>query len=328
MEFMKFIMINNQLIIENEENEFQLTPQELYVYSLVSMSRDCRAEIYISASLIHAKSHIALASDKKRAVKIIKESLISLKDKQVIRFATVDGEVTNNFKVNDILIVQLVDFETIDHTQLWFDVFAKTNDIYHLYVFLAVRKWLGSGDGVFTCSQERWSRILQCSQRHAVDLVNGAVEAGLIYKNIGDYNETGKQNVNQYRTTPFKDDEITHHSFKKKYIEKEIEEETDLKHFNVEKLNETEQRFTTFKDENGKDVFPNETDHIVLLDLKKKKKEFGLTDFEKRVLRAGENRIKKLKKQEHLVDENGNPYKMIDRVIEQAKLAIEYRDEH
>ncbi|MFB7159380.1 hypothetical protein [Lysinibacillus sp. NPDC056232] len=195
-------------------------------------------------------------------------------------------------------------------------------------MYLAVFKWANSGDGTFGCSKSRWANILKCSESTAIIGVNEAVEVGLIHKNIGDYNETGKQNTNQYRTTPFKDDEITYHSFNKKYVEKEIEEETNLKHFNVEQLKEAEQSFNTFKNENGKDAFPVEKDYIAFLDLQKQKREMGLTDFEIRVFRAMENRIKKLKKQKPLIDkETYEEYKVVDRCIEQAKLAIEYRDE-
>lgn len=71
-----------------------------------------------------------------------------------------------------------------------------------------------------------------------------------------------------------------------------------------------------------------EQEYIIVLDLRKQKRGIGLTDFEKRVLRAGENRIKKLKKQKPLVDkETFEEYKVVDRCIELAKLAIKGRDE-
>ncbi|MFJ3388604.1 hypothetical protein [Lysinibacillus sp. NPDC086135] len=322
---MEFIMINNQLI--SDGNEFQLTPQELYVYSLLSISRDYREDIYISASLLHAKGQIELASNKKRAVKAIKDTLISLRDKKVIRFTSIDGELVGEFNANDILIAELVEFEDISHTQLKFDVFNELTDIRQLYVYLTTYRWANSENGIFTCSKSRWAMILNCSESTAVQAVNETIEAGLIHKNIGDYNDTGKQNTNQYRTTPFEDDEITHHSFKKKYAEKVVEEETDLEHITVEQLKETEQRFNKFKDENGEDVFPIEQDYVAVLDLRKQKREVGLTDIEKRVLRAGENRIKKLKKQDYLIDEYGNEFKIVDRHIENAKLYIQNRDE-
>jgi hypothetical protein len=326
MEFFTFIQINNQLLEEN--SEFHLTSEELYIYSLLSISRSLRGQIYTTPSIIHDMGHIKLASTQKRAVQNIKDSLISLRDKKVIKFTNADGEITDAFKANDTLLVELSEFDTEGHTQLHFEVFDEIKDIRHLHVYLAVFKWANSGDGTFGCSKSRWANILKCSESTAIKAVNEAVEEGIIHKNIGDYNETGKQNTNQYRTTPFKDDEITHHSFRKKYIEKEIVEETNLKHFNVEQLKETEQRFNTFIDENGEDVFPIEQDYIAVLDLRKQKREVGLTDFEKRVLRAGENRIKKLKMQKALVDnETLETFKLVDRHIECAKLAIECRDE-
>ncbi|MGG2111781.1 hypothetical protein ABFY60_14850 [Lysinibacillus pakistanensis] len=326
MEFFTFIMINNQLL--DEKSEFHLTSNELYIYSLLSMSRNLRGQIYTTPSTIHDMGHIKLASSQKRGVQTIKDTLISLRDKKVIKFTNADGEITDAFKANDILLVELSEFDTEGHTQLHFEVFDEIKGIRHLHVYLAVRKWKNSGDGTFTCSKSRWEKILKCSETTAIKAVNEAVEEGLIYKNIGDYNETGKQNTNQYRTTPFEDDEITHHSFRKKYIEKEIVEETSLEHFTVEELKETELRFNTHKDENSKDVFPVEKDYIAVLDLRKQKRKVGLTDFEKRVLRAGENRIKKLKMQKPLVDkETFEEYKVVDRCIELAKLAIKCRDE-
>ncbi|MGN4127398.1 hypothetical protein ACMGD3_20655 [Lysinibacillus sphaericus] len=326
MEFFTFIMINNQLL--EDKSEFHLTSEELYIYSLLSMSRNLRGQIYTTPSTIHDMGHIKLASSQKRAVQNIKDTLISLRDKKVIRFTNADGELTDAFKVNDTLLVELSKFDTEGHTQLHFEVFDGIKDIRHLHVYLAVFKWAKSGDGTFGCAKSRWAKILKCSESTAIKAVNEAVDAGVIHKNIGDYNDTGKQNTNQYRTTPFEDDEITHHSFRKKYIEKEIVEETELEHFTVEELKETEQSFNTFKNENGEGVFPVEQDYIAILDLRKQKREVGLTDFEKRVLRAGENRIRKLKKQKALVDnETFETFKLVDRHIECAKLAIECRDE-
>lgn len=325
MESITFIKINNQLLDEN--SEFHLTSNELYIYSLVSMSRNWRDKILITPSTIHDMGHIKLASSKKRAVQSIKDALISLRDKKAIRFTNTDGEITDDFKVNDTLLVELSEFDTEGHTQLHFEVFDGIKDIRHLHVYLAVFKWVNSGDGTFGCAKSRWAKILKCSPSTAIKAVNEAVDAGIIHKNIGDYNDTGKQNTNQYRTTPFEDDEITHHSFRKKHGEKEIEEVTNLEHFTVEELKEIEKRFNTFKDENGEDVFPIEQDYIAVLDLRKQKRQVGLTDFEKRVLRAGENRINKLKKQKPLVDkETYEEYKVVDRCIELAKLAIECRD--
>ncbi|MGE7694689.1 hypothetical protein ACQKNC_11295 [Lysinibacillus sp. NPDC094177] len=319
------IQINNQLL--DERTEFHLTSNELYVYSLLSISRNWRDKIITTPSTIHDMGHIKLASSKKRGVQAIKDTLISLRDKKVIRFTNADGELTDDFKANDTLLVELSEFDTKYFTQLDFEVFDEIKDIRHLHVYLAVFKWANSGDGTFGCTKSRWAKILNCSDSTVFKVVNEAVDAGIIHKNIGDYNDTGKQNTNQYRTTPFKDDEITHHSFNKKYVETEIVEESNLQYFTVEELKETEQSFNTFKNENGKDVFPVEKDYIAVLDLRKQKRKVGLTDFEKRVLRAGENRIKKLKKQEAILDkETFEMFKVVDRCIELAKIAIECRD--
>ncbi|MFJ8460914.1 hypothetical protein ACIQ57_17485 [Lysinibacillus xylanilyticus] len=326
MEFFTFIQINNQLL--EVSSEFHLTSEELYIYSLLSMSRSLRGQIYATPSTIHDMGHIKLASSQKRAIPNIKDTLISLRNKKVIKFTNTDGEITDAFKANDTLIVELSEFDTEYHTQLDFEVFDEIQDIRHLHVYLAVRKWKNGENGVFICSKSRWAKILTCSPSTAIKAVNEAVDAGVIHKNIGDYNETGKQNTNQYRITPFEDDEITYHSFNKKYVEKKIEEVTNLEHFTVEELKETEQRFNTHKDENGKDVFPVEKDYVAFLDLQKQKREVGLTDFEKRVLRAGEKRINKLKKQKPIFDEETfESFKLVDRYMNQAKLYIEHRDE-
>ncbi|WP_223553414.1 hypothetical protein [Lysinibacillus sphaericus] len=325
MESFTFIKINNQLL--EVSSEFHLTSEELYIYSLLSMSRSLRGQIYTTPSTIHDMGHIKLARSQKRGVQAIKDTLISLRDKKVIKFTNVDGEITDAFKANDTLLAELSEFDTIPYTQLDLEVFDEIQDIRHLHVYLAVRKWKNGENGVFTCAKSSWAKVLKCSETTAIKVVNEAVDAGVIHKNIGDYNETGKQNTNQYRTTPFEDDEITHHSFNKKYVEKKIEEVTNLEHFTVEELKETEKRFNTFKDEDGEDVFPIEQDYIAVLDLRKQKRKVGLTDFEKRVLRAGENRIRKLKKQKPLLDEETfEEYKVVDRCIELAKLAIECRD--
>ncbi|MFB7159379.1 hypothetical protein [Lysinibacillus sp. NPDC056232] len=94
-------MINNQLL--DERTELHLTSNELYIYSLLSMSRNWRDKILITPSTIHDMGHIKLASSKKRGVQAIKDTLISLRDKKVIRFTNADGELTDDFKANDTL---------------------------------------------------------------------------------------------------------------------------------------------------------------------------------------------------------------------------------
>ncbi|MDN4494926.1 hypothetical protein [Ureibacillus aquaedulcis] len=309
----KFIMINNQLITEG--NEHQLNSEELYLYSILQMSKDLNDEIYFTVTLLNDKSTIQLGSSKQRAVKKIKENLCSLVEKKVIKITNILGEVLTDMKPNDVVIAQVLKIEENGFTKLSLDIFYYIKKVEYIYIYLATHRWANSGDGCFTCSYDRWASILQCSKRHAIELINEAVEKSIIYKNIGDYdnkNNNKKQDINKYRTFRFSKDEKTKHTKKedeykmKKILEnqsvkistksilEDIELNTDLVYFEIEDLERSYFRFSDTKNEFGRDQFPEVEDYVLLHDLNKDKNLRQLTEFEVEVFNAGSKRMKML----------------------------------
>lgn len=308
----KFIMINNQLI--TEENEFQLNSEELYIYSILEMSKDLNEEFYFSLSVLCEKTKILMGSSKQRAIKKIKEILFSLVKKNIITITNSNGEIVEDMKPNDVIVVHFSKIENKGFTQINLEMFNLIKSVEILYIYTATHRWAKSGDGSFTCSFDRWAKILQCSKRHAIDLINEATEKRIIYKNIGDYDNKGKtkkQEINKYKTTRFSKEEKTIHTKKadedklKKFIEKqetkisplaEIELSTDLEHFDVDDLENSYYRLSNMTDENGRNVFPELDDYVILIDLKREKESRSLTELEIEVYNAGAKRMKILEK--------------------------------
>lgn len=307
----KFIMIDNALI--SEGHELQLNKDELYMFILLQMSKGFNDELYFTLSLLYEKSKIPFASGKQRSVQKMKESLLTLAEKGLITVCT--EKSLEQLKPNDVIVAKVRELESRGFTMFSLEMYNYIDVLEHVYIYLATYRWFNSEDGAFTCSWERWGRILQCSKRHAIDLVNEAVEKRIIYKNTGDYNKDGKQNVNQYKTQHFSQKEKTLHTkkqdeawvknliksenegkqeVKQSPLEKLKDLSTDLEHFEVGDLEDSYNRFSNFTDEQGKNVFPIVQDYVAMSELSKEQKNRPLTELEALVFNAGVKRMKVL----------------------------------
>lgn len=328
-----FIMVNNVLI--TEEHKLQLNKEELYVFILLQMSKDLNDEFYFTLSLLNDKSKIPFGSSKQRSVNKIRESLVSLSEKGIIRLSNNSGGKLENIKPNDVVVAKILQLDEKGFTMFSLEMFNYIEKFEHVYIYLATHRWANSDNGVFTCSHGRWSRILQCSKRHAINLVNEAVEKRIIYKNIGDYNKEGKQDINQYKTTHFFQKEKTKHTkkqdeiFVKKLVEKEITKNnplnnvtdwsTDLEYFDIYDLEESYHRFNTFNDNSGNNAFPMIKDYAIMIELNKAKENRGHTELESVVFEAGVVRLK-------ILEKNPKTKEIMEDMIKRGKALLKQKE--
>lgn len=324
-----FIMIKNGFITEGHEQH--LTKEELGIFILLSMSKDLNDEVYCTLSVLHEKSKEMFGSSKKRSMDKIKESIAALQGKGIVTIDDVENFL--EAKANTLIIVKVNKVQPKEFTKLSVELYNLFTKLEHIYVYLATHRWAMSGNGAFTCSFERWAKILQCTERTAINYINEAVEKQIIYKNIGDYNEFKKQNVNQYKTTRFESEEKTIHTKKQDELtvkrlsdsveqkekqqeqalyEKVMDYSTQLNLFTTWDLNDAYERFSKYTDESGKNVFPIVQDYAIILELNKALTYRILTEFESAVHEAGSNRIKVLEK-------NPNTKQILEDMLKKAK---------
>ncbi|MCP3025400.1 hypothetical protein [Halobacillus sp. A5] len=208
MKNVKGIRLYNVLVEEN--SEFKLSVDELYLYSILRRLNNFNLETVISMDGIEQYSRnfndIKFYSKLQEARKRVKSCLLNLLDKGVVQ---VDSEPKNYDQLLKITFVEnLGGYEYIP-----FDTFDSMNRMVHNYIYFVVSKWKGTKDGSFHCSKSRWADILNVNPKTADKYVNECVEDGLIFKNVGDYsnaearNGQMKQDSNQYKIVPFTDEE-------------------------------------------------------------------------------------------------------------------------
>jgi len=293
-----YITIYNNLV--TEEDEFHLTIEELYLYGLLRKKETLEGFSETSISFLGQTSEVLFASDTQRINKKIKELLLNLKSKGVINITDTDGTVLDVFKPSDFLKVTFILIEG-GFAQIPIVNFNRCTTMSDFYIYCAVARWKNSGKGYFNSSYGRWAKILQLTQRHAIDLVNKAVENKIVYKNIGDYldNESGgqkQQRLNQYSTNPFLKNEksvqtkiqesnVANEEFHSNRINSEIE---------IIQLHQVALVFKTYKDDRMKDIYPSVEDYVYYLSLLKKLEGKQPSKTEKQFIEIAEKRIDRL----------------------------------
>lgn len=216
-----YIMIPDVLITEKEEKT-HLTEAELYLYSLLARKKNYEGVTETCLAFLHETSPIEFGSSKQRSITTIKNTLVSLMDRKVIKVLNSQGEILNDFKPSDLIIIVFEETSTKGHTRVEyskFDSFNSKNDkkynMSDYYIYVVTLRWMNSNSGTFFSSYERWKKLLQVnSEKTARTKVEKAIEKKVIFRNIGNYGEDmigeqKKQDKNAYRTTPFKESEKT-----------------------------------------------------------------------------------------------------------------------
>lgn len=325
---MKFIKLSNTLITESHEQH--LTPEEMAVYVALLMETNYRNQICTTVSTLDANLTIKFSNQTTRNVKKIIEIIQSLGEKEVIKIEFADNKKDiYSFNKNDVFFVWTDEVKS-EFTPLLINDLERFNNVYHLYAFISTNRWINAGS--FICSYDRWAKLMSCSLSHAKKTIKEMVNNHQLYKNVGDYNNSGKQDVNKYKTTPFDADEKTISTNKfeskkptesKKVDNQESKKEITAYEFETEILiYDKNQIATSYNNFNSKNSTLTNEDVVLYLETifisehGEEHYNVKLTDFDEKFNAVANARIGRIK-----TSEKGK--KFIEQLIEKATYEFE-----
>lgn len=257
-----FIIIYNSMITEGDE--YQLTIEELYLYALLKKKQNFDAYTETSLNFLEMTSPVKFASSPQRSYKLIKKALFSLKEKGIIRINKEEDQ-KEDYKPNDYLKVEFAPSNS-GYEKIPYSLFDKCEKMEDFYIYCAVARW---DNNIFSSSYSRWAKILQVSERYAVEKLKEAIDRNVIYKNIGDYTKSEKSNQkiqknNQYGIKPFSKDQKSNMTIAKESTEANEEFHGARKQSKdeVEKMIEATKVFTTYEDDRGRNIYPHVNDYV------------------------------------------------------------------
>lgn len=184
-----YINLSNSLLEVDSNN--RLNVEELYLFSYLWTERTYENRVKTSIDILN--EDVELLKDKKQNKKRVIGTLESLKEKQLI----------NVEEKGKMLIVIFAPHKEEGYTGVTYNKVEKLNPT-DFYIYVMVAKW---NDGA-RYSYTEWAELLDCSESTAKRAIKKAVEAGIIYKLEGGFNNgwvsTGqlKQDVNLYSVNP------------------------------------------------------------------------------------------------------------------------------
>lgn len=293
-----FMMIFDKTITEGET--FHLNEQELYLYGLLRRKQNLESYTETSIAFLEMTSPLKFSSSPQRSHNQIKDLLMSMKAKGVIRINATE-EQKENHKPNDYLKIDFVNLIS-GYTKVPFSEFDSFEVMSDFYIYVAVTRWKS---GVFTSSYGRWADILQISERYAIAKVKGAIERKVIYKNIGDYTESKiggqkTQKVNSYSANRFPK-EAQSNITKAQDTIKANEEFHNAR----EQITDEEQKmmavtkvFATKEDHLKRNIFPSVEDYVYYIRTIAEIRDRERSKLEEQFLRIADERIAGMKKNE------------------------------
>lgn len=311
-----FVLFPNYLL--EEDMETHLTAEELYLYATLYKDKNITNEINTTVSLLSDYSKVKFFSKRDKNMKCINENLISLQAKEIIHIVNFEGEVVNNFKSNDSIRISFVDYVHSGYTTMKHTTLDKFENPLELLIFINVARWHRAGS--FNTSYARWARLLKCSPQTAISRIKKAIEKGIIYKNIGNYvandDDSQKiQEINSYRVVPFDDIEKTVQTLKyeesvaniqfRKHIPKDdtfdISKLMNKKDYS-ETIADTITIFSTYEDQQGYNIYPNEEDYFIYIQTKASLEFRKPNKQEEKFMNIATKRIQQLEKNNEFID--------------------------
>lgn len=286
-----FIKINNKLI--TEKTNYHTTERELYLLSMLVREENREKKVLTTLSLLSGFLPIPFASREDNSVKYIKEALLSMKEKGIINIINPNGEVVNEMKAHDPILIILIEIEGKGHIQISYDKFESFTSITDYYIYVAVARWEKAGG--FKCSFDRWAELLHCSERRVKTVIKKAVAQKIIYKNTGDYKEgeinvQKKQEQNVYKTVPFRIEEKTNMTKKNETIAASSKFKSEIETDDV--IESGIYMFSTYKDDEGQDIYPELADYKLYIEVKRQK---DRTEQELHFMKIAEKRMNQMK---------------------------------
>ncbi len=166
---MRFIKIYNRFT--NIEDEKQLTPDELFVYSIMSMEKNSEDILNTSFDIL---KHMVRLGRNKRVLsnkKDIIKCIHSMEGKGVIRASRVNKEMIE---------IRFFDLNG-GYEKLYTRELQRIRNSRELSIYVAIKKWRGQKNGAIY-SYGQWSKILGVSRVSAIKLINQAVDDSMILK--------------------------------------------------------------------------------------------------------------------------------------------------
>lgn len=289
-----FVKIENELITEG--HEFHLTDKELYLFSVLYADKRIDETVRTNIAIIADCSKVRFAERDARNNKAIKDTLYSLKEKSIINFCLSNGEIPDDIRASDTLIVTFNPIKSKGFTKVPFEKLESIVNLTDYYIYVAVKRW--DGAGVFRCSFERWARILSVKSSTAQKWISEAIKKEVIYCDSGDrINGEIKQEQNLYKVTPFLKGEKSNMTKKKESeqaneaFHKDKEYSTN---YDDDDLKNAIYIFSNFTDDNGNNIFPNEDDYVLLMEVEDNTEDREPTELEAKLLKKANWRIKLL----------------------------------
>lgn len=299
-----FFKIENELI--TEDNIYHLNDKELYIYSLLKMSKRLDGKIYLSVPLLSDIMELKFSKRDTRNYKILKDVLEELSKKELIKIINTKGELLSvqETSLSTSLCIDMNEIESEGHTQVPYHIFYQMQDMISLYIYIAVKRWENRRTGklgTFKCSYDRFARILKVTRSTAQKYIEEAIASKLIFRNTGDFiddeNEI-KQEVNEYRCTPFSESEKSvttkvreyNSQFSPDSVLSECDyDNSDLQHFF--------EMWDTFEDRDmstggTKPYVPDSTAQLMYMEILENTKNRKPTKMEKKFIDKAEWRIK------------------------------------
>lgn len=297
-----FIRVVNELVTEG--TKYHLTERELYLWSMLYRDKNIDSEVRTTISLLGGISTVPFAKTKRTDHKVnrIKETLLLLKQKGLITFANIDGDVQLlSFKANDSIRIKMEIFKDDGFIRVPFSKFESFTTMSDYYIFCAVDKWTNSPSKVAKYSLSRWELILQCKKDTVIKKLDAAIENKVIYKNTGDFVKGEmKQEVNMYSTKPFAN-EMKSNITKAKEIEEANEkyraENRTYDHTldDDETLYDNINIFKTYSDEFGMSIFPDVDDYVFYLEIEDELKSRPASKLEAEFIKVAKRRMGQMK---------------------------------
>ncbi|WP_339227820.1 hypothetical protein NSQ77_19905 [Oceanobacillus sp. FSL K6-2867] len=184
-----YINLSNSLLEVDSNN--RLNVEELYLFSYLWTERTYENRVKTGINFLN--EDVELLKDKKQNKKRVIGTLESLKEKQLI----------NVEEKGKMLIVTFAPHKEEGYTGVPYNKVEKLNPT-GFYIYVMVAKW---NDGA-RYSYTKWAELLDCSESTAKRAIKKAVEAGIIYKLEGGFDNgwvsTGqlKQDINTYSVKP------------------------------------------------------------------------------------------------------------------------------
>jgi len=160
----------------NFNSEQKLNANELYLYSYLHTLQTRENKVYTNIDLL--SQMIQFVAKKSQNIKKIRDSLQSLKQKQIIQF----NDTKNN---NELMVISFCKikggFEQIDY-----EIFRSFNDVYDYYIYVCVAR---TKEKMVEFSLWHWESLLELSKPTTVQKLQQAIDKGIICKREGKYTD-------------------------------------------------------------------------------------------------------------------------------------------